>query len=109
MGFDTCPVANVGASVEQVWRLLANPTQYALWWDAQTRTITPEGLAQPGQRISAQTAALGRMWDVDITVQAVVPEKHQIDLLTRLPWGITVYNHIACLALSAGQTRVSFG
>jgi hypothetical protein len=109
MSFNTCPVATVDASADQVWHLLADPARYALWWDAQTRLINPEGPAQPGQRIFAQTTALGRRWDFDIAVQAVAPEKRQIDLVTRLPWGITVNNHIACTPISEGQTRVSFG
>ncbi len=109
MTFNTCPIAIVLAPVEQVWRLLANPSQYALWWDAQTVSITPAGPAQAGQRIVAQTTALGKRWGVHLTVRAVEPEKRQLDLLTQLPLGITVYNHITCTGLNAHQTRVSFG
>ncbi len=109
MSFNTCPIATVEAPIEQAWQLLANPEQYARWWDAQTRSITPEGAAQPGQRIVAQTPAFGRWWAVDIGVQAVAPEKHQLDLQTRLPWGITVYNHIVCTPLDVRRTQVSFG
>ena len=109
MSFNTYPIATVDAPVAQVWRLLADPARYALWWDAQTRSIIPDGLAQPGQRIFAQTTALRRQWNVYTTVQAVAPEKKQIDLLTQLPWGITVHNHIACTALDGERTRVSFG
>lgn len=109
MSFSTCPIAVVDAPVDQVWRLLANPAGYALWWDAQTRSIIPEGPAQPGQQIFAKTVEFGRSWDVHITIQAVTPEAHQLDLLTRLPVGITVFNHIACTALDDQRTRVSFG
>jgi uncharacterized protein YndB with AHSA1/START domain len=75
MGFSTCPIGTVNAPVDQVWRLLADPMHYALWWDAQTRSIVPEGPAQPGQHIFAQTTALGKQWSVHLTVQAVMPEK----------------------------------
>jgi hypothetical protein len=109
MSLNTCPIAIVKASVEQVWGLLADPAHYALWWDAETCSIIPDGPAQPGQRILAQTSALGRRWKVDIAVQAVAPATRQIDLLTHLPWGIVVHNHIACAALNPSETRVSFG
>jgi Polyketide cyclase / dehydrase and lipid transport len=52
MSLNACPIATVDAPVEQVWRLLADPARYALRWDAQTRSITPEGPAQPSQQIT---------------------------------------------------------
>ncbi len=110
MTFSTCPFATVSAPVDLVWGLLANPVQYDLWWEVRTRSILPEGPAQPGQHVFAQTSALGRQWDVlHLTVQSVEPEKRQLDLLTRLPFGISVYNHITCEPLDSEHTRVSFG
>lgn len=109
MSFNTCPIATIDAPIERVWRLLADPAHYADWWDAETRSIAPEGPARPGQQIRAQSIALGMRWDVHISVQSVVPEKRQLDLLTRLPFGITVYNHIECASLDEQHTRVSFG
>jgi hypothetical protein len=109
MSFSTCPIATVNAPVERVWQLLADPAAYALWWDARTRSILPPGPAQPGQQILADATALGRRWEVDITIQAVAPPKHQVDLRTRLPLGITVYNHITCNPLDPQHTFVGFG
>lgn len=109
MTLSTCPVAIVDAPIDQVWSLLANPVQYARWWDAHTRSIVPEGPAQPGQQICAQTVALGIHWAVHVTVQAVASEKRQLDLLTQLPFGISVHNHIGCSSLDSRHTRVSFG
>jgi hypothetical protein len=104
-----CPVATVHASVEEVWGLLSAPTRYALWWDAETRAIVPEGPAQPGQRIYAQTRAMGRAWEVNILVEHVDEARRQIQLTTRLPLGITVYNHITCAPVNSASCRVSFG
>lgn len=109
MSFSTCPIATVEAPIERVWRLLADPALYAQWWDAQTCSIIPAGLAHSGQQIHAQTVALGKRWDVHITIQAVTPEKHQLELVTRLPLGITVLNHIHCTPLDSQHTRVGFG
>jgi hypothetical protein len=109
MSFSTCPIDTVDAPVERVWQLLANPSAYALWWDARTRSILPPGPAQPGQLILADTNPPVRGWQIRITVRAVNPEKHSLDLLTRLPLGITVHNHITCNSLDPLHTRLSFG
>ncbi len=109
MSFSTCPLATVNAPVERVWALLEDPAQFGVWWEAKTRSIVPPGPAQPGQEIYAQLGWLPRRWDLHITVQSVAPEKHQLDLHTRLPFGITVYNHITCAGLDDRHTRLSFG
>jgi polyketide cyclase/dehydrase/lipid transport protein len=109
MSFSTCPIATVNAPVEQVWRLLADASCYDLWWDARTVSIIPEGPVHAGQQIFAHTAALGKKWPVHVTVEAVRSERRQLDLLTQLPFGITVRNHIVCAPLDSQHTRVSFG
>lgn len=109
MAFNTCPIAVVHAPAERVWGLLSEPANYARWSDTQVRAITPAGSAQPGQRIEAQTTALGRQWNVNITVEHIDHALHVIDLTTRLPFGITVHNHITCVPLDATTCRVGFG
>jgi ligand-binding SRPBCC domain-containing protein len=104
-----CPIASVNAPVEQVWALLSEPGNYVLWWDAQTRSIEPKGAAQPGQKIQAQSRAIGKGWDVTITVEKVDSSKRQIDLTTSLPLGITVHNHIVCAPLDGVTCLVTFG
>jgi hypothetical protein len=61
------------------------------------------------RRMLATTSALGKQWEVHLTVQGVTPEERQIDLLTQLPFGIRVHNHIKCTPLDSQHTRVSFG
>jgi len=110
MSFSTCPIAVVHAPAERVWDLLSEPANYDQWWDAQTRSIIPEGPAQPGQRIEAETTALGRQWNVvNITVEHIDHAQRVIDLTTRLPFGITVHNHITSVPLDATTCRLSFG
>jgi len=105
----TCPIAIIDASPDHVWEFLSEPKHFALWWDAQTQSITPEGRAHSGQKIHAKTIEAGKSWDVTVTINAVDESNHQIDLTTQLPFGITVYNHITCTPLQAGTTQVSFG
>jgi hypothetical protein len=109
MSFSTCPIATLNAPAERVWSLLSEPASYALWWDAQTRSITPEGSARPGQRIHAQSKALGQWWDVNIIVESMDEAHRQIHLTTRLPFGITVHNHITVTSLGQAACRVAFG
>jgi ligand-binding SRPBCC domain-containing protein len=109
MPISVCPIAVVQAPADRVWRLLSEPASYAVWWDAMTKSIVPAGPAQPGQRIDAETTAFGLRWPVNITVEAVDAARRQIDLTTRLPLGITVYNHITVVPVEGGASRVSFG
>ena len=109
MPVSVCPIAVVKTPAERVWTLLSTPASYAQWWDAETLAITPAGPAQPGQTMTAQTQALGRPWPVRITVNAVDATRRAIDLTTRLPFGITVYNHITVAAIDSRASRVSFG
>ena len=52
MSVSTCPIAIVNAPIERIWGLLSKPASYALWWDAQTRLIVPEG---PAKRVRKST------------------------------------------------------
>lgn len=109
MSINVCPITTVDSSLDHVWEFLSEPKNYALWWDAQTQSIIPEGRAHTGQKIYAKTTEFGKAWDVTVTVNAIDESKHQMDLTTQLPFGITVYNHIACISLQNGTTQVSFG
>jgi hypothetical protein len=109
MVVNVCPIVTVQAPIERVWFFLSEPANYDLWWDAQTRSIVPEGHAQEGQRISAKTGGLGRWWAVNVIVEAVNDARCELNLTTNLPLGITVHNHITCTALDSANTRVSFG
>jgi uncharacterized protein YndB with AHSA1/START domain len=51
MTISVCPIVTIHAPLERVWGFLSEPANYALWWDAQTRSIHPEGHAQAGQKI----------------------------------------------------------
>ena len=109
MSVNVCPVATVNASLDHVWEFLSEPKNFALWWDAQTQRIVPEGRAQASQKIYAKTREFGRQWDLTVIVNEVDESKHLIHLTTMLPFGITVYNHITCIAFNARTTQVSFG
>ncbi len=109
MSLRVCPIASVHAPVSRVWSFLAQPANYALWWDARTESITPKGRAQQGQRIHAKTMEFGMHWDVDVLVEHVDESRHALDLMTTLPFGIIVFNHITCTALDPWSCQVSFG
>lgn len=109
MSVNGCPVAIVNARLDHVWEFLSEPKNFALWWEAHTQKIVPEGRAHAGQKIHAKLVGFGKSRDMTVTVNAVDESKHQIDLTTQLPFGITVYSHITCTPLQGGTTQVSFG
>ena len=106
---NVCPIANVNAPLERTWSLLANPSAYACWWEAETWSIIPEGAAHAGQQVFAQTRFAGMWLEVRIVVRRVDAAGHQIDLTTSLPFGITVDNHIVAAPIDDAHTRVTFG
>ncbi len=109
MSLRVCPIASVRAPVQGVWSFLSQPSNYALWWDAKTKSIEPEGPVQPGQRIRAQSRAFGLLWNVGLLVESVDESRHALDVMTSLPLGIIVFNHITCKELNASSCQVSFG
>jgi hypothetical protein len=109
MSFYTCPITMVHAPLDNVWDLLSDPSHYALWWDAETCSISPEGPARAGQKILARTIAFGKGWDIHIQVENVDASRHTLQLTTALPLGITVHNHITCTSLDDASCRVTFG
>jgi uncharacterized protein YndB with AHSA1/START domain len=104
MSISVCPAAIINASIEKVWTLLSEPANYALWWDAQTCSIVPEGRAQAGQKIHGKSSGM----DINVTVSSVDESKHQLHLTTKMPFGITVDNHMICTPLEDGTCQVSF-
>ncbi len=58
MTVSTCPIATVNAPIERVWKLLAEPANYDLWWDAKTRSIAPEGTRTGGTKSACQSGRL---------------------------------------------------
>ncbi len=109
MSLRVCPIASVRAPVGRVWSFLNQPENYALWWDARTESIVPKGPAEPGQRIHARTMQFGLHWDVDVLVEDVDEPIHTLDVMTSLPFGIIVFNHITCTELDPSSCQISFG
>jgi hypothetical protein len=109
MTVSVCPVDTVAAPVETVWALLMQPEHYDDWWDAHTERVTPPGPAMPGQVITAWSRALGKKWDVSLTIELVDAERHQLRFRSSLPFRIGVVNHISCTAVDASSCRVQFG
>jgi hypothetical protein len=104
-----CPAAVVAAPVESVWELLAESALYDQWWDMHTERIVPAGPVTPGQVLYGTAPGLGRPWDVSIAVELVNPDKHQVRLLARLPFGITNQATITCRPRDATSCLLQFG
>jgi hypothetical protein len=105
MRVNVCPIEIIDAPVESVWSFVSEPANYGMWWDAQTRSIVPEGRAHPGQKIHATANGL----KLTVLVNSSDESKRQIHLTTRLPFGITVDSHISCTPVGDKTCQVSFG
>ncbi len=109
MPVSVCPAAVVAAPVETVWALLMQPETYDQWLDMHTERVTPPGPATPGQVVAGWSKALGRKWPVNMTIESVNAERHQILLHTKLPFGIRGHNQISCTKVDERSCRVQFG
>ena len=109
MSISVCPIATVDAPAETVWSLLSNPSAYASWWEAVTDSITPAGLAHPGQIVRAHSRALGMNWKVRVEVDGIDFDNRELNLTTHLPPGITIRNHIVVRVVDEHRCMVSFG
>lgn len=109
MSFTVCPTAVVAAPVDSVWELLEDPTSYDAWWDARMVRIVPEGKATPGQILYANASAFGWTKEVTLQVESVDPEKHQIQILVTLLFGIINHATITATALDKASSRLQFG
>ena len=109
MGLSVCPATVVDAPVESVWELLVDPSLYDTWWDARTERIVPSGGAAPGQVLYAKATGLGRTWDVTLSVRAVNPEMHLIQMRVTLPLGMINDTTLTCAPLDATSCRLQFG
>ena len=109
MVVSVCPVANVAASIEDVWELLALPSNYDRWWDAHLVRSVPEGPATPGQISYATTRGFGKQWDVSFVIKSINPDRHQIQFDVTLPLGIIDHATFTCTPVDAVSCRVQFG
>ena len=104
-----CPIDEVEAPLEAVWSLLREPRQLDQWWDAHVVQATPPGPLAPGQRIDAETRALGRTFAVYFDVEAVDTSRHQVRMTAHLPFGVVDHATITVMPLAERRCRVSFG
>lgn len=108
MSLNVCPAAIVAAPLEVVWEM-AQPANFSRWIDGQVERIEPEGPMAIGQTIYATSTAIGRRWQVTLTVEEVQPERHQFGMYGVFPFGIRMHEHISCIAIDAVTCRVQYG
>ncbi len=109
MSLSVCPIANVAAPVELVWKNLVEWENYAGWADVYVEHMEPEGPASVGQTIHFAGKAFGSTWRFTFKVEEVVPEKHQLGLYVYFPFGLQERPHITCTPVDATTCRVQYG
>ena len=109
MGLTVCPTAIVAAPVEMVWENLVQWERYSDWADVQVERIEPDGPATSGQTIHFTGKVFGRSLRFRFKIEAVNPERYQLDLHAFFPFGLQEKPHIACYPIDATTCRVQYG
>ncbi len=104
-----CPAAIVAAPVETVWELLSETKGRDEWWHAQTVRVVPDGEGSPGQVLHLRVSRFGVTLNRTIRVEAVNPQKHQIQFTVALPLGGVNHQTTSVTAIDADSCRVQFG
>jgi hypothetical protein len=51
----------------------------------------------------------GFRWELDVLVEDINNPGHVLDVMTSLPFGIIIFNHITCKDLDPKTCQISFG
>jgi hypothetical protein len=109
MGYTVCPTAVVAAPVEVVWANLVQWERYADWADVQVERLEPDGPITAGQNVFFTGKALGRTLRFRFTVDAINPERYQLDVHAFFPFGLQEKTHVACTPIAATSCHVQYG
>ena len=102
-----CPACTADAPVEVAWSLW-DPARLDEWWDARTRSVTPQGPLTVGQRIAASIGPFG-IFAIHCEVLEVDHSAHRFRMLCRLPLGVVNDQTTSIVPLGPAQCRISFG
>jgi len=108
MVVNVCPAAVTSATPERVWQVLTTPELLGEWTDTAYASSEPAGPAVRGQVITLKAPGLGLTLPVTIEIGEMDPERRRIDMLVRLPFGITNHEHITLTDTADGGTLVRF-
>ncbi|MHB8595367.1 MAG: SRPBCC family protein [Ktedonobacteraceae bacterium] len=108
MSLNVCPAAIIAAPVEVVWEM-AQPANLSKWIDGRIERIEPEGPMAIGQTIYVTSRGFGRNWHATLTVEKVLPERHQFGMYGVFPFGMRMHEHLSCVAVDAKSCRVQYG
>jgi activator of Hsp90 ATPase-like protein len=86
---NVCPSARASAPAERVWQVLTNPELLGEWTDVAYASSEPAGPPVRGQVIRLKAPGLGLTLPVTIEIGDMDPDRRWIDMLVRLPFGIT--------------------
>jgi len=108
MVVNVCPAAATTATPEEVWAIVTAPESFGEWADADYVASDPPGPIEPGQSVHLSAKGLGRRWPVTIDVGDIDPQRHALNLVVHLPFGVDNHNHITLTARPDGGTLVRF-
>lgn len=104
---NVCPAGVARVPPDRVWGAIANIDRWREWTDAVVASVEPPGPAQKGQHVRLHAPRL-RFLRFTIDVDDVDPQRRWIDLVVRLPFGITNFEHLTLTETKEGATLVRF-
>jgi hypothetical protein len=104
-----CPGAVVAAPCAKVWEVLKNTPFDPGWMGVDVERAEPPGVLRPRQTLLLGGSALGRHLQATLETEILDEEQGFVDMLVRLPLGITNHEHMTLAPVAGGACRVQFG
>lgn len=105
---NVCPAAVTKASPERVWQVITTLERDVEWLDVKVVSSDPPGSMTPGQTITLSGPILGREFRLTMQVGDMDPQRHWVDILVRLPFGIDNHEHLTLTPTEEGGTLIRF-
>ena len=106
--YSNCPTAIINAPVEIVWTLLTRPAEWGDFYDLRVRSVEPAGAAAIGQIVVAESGPPLLHLALELRFTKIDAVNYELGLDVRLPFGITVSEHLSCSPIGKDQCRVNY-
>ena len=106
--YASCPTEVVEAPIEVVWDLLVRPKGWGDFYDIRILAVEPAGRAVAGQRIAAETGPSFLHLKVSFELVSIDEANHRVAIRVRLPLGLSVFEDMDCVRISANKCRVNY-
>jgi hypothetical protein len=108
VAYSSCPTSTVNAPVEIVWGLLTRPAEWGDFYDVRVTSVEPAGPAVVGQTILAESGPRLLHLALEFRFTKIDAVNYELGLDVKLPFGVTVREHLSCVPIGQGQCHVNY-